>query len=58
MNRNLRDNTKITVSKHRVTKTLQNKEKGMKQKIYLKVKSQKFHKFNERYKFTSSREAW
>lgn len=43
MNRNLRENIKITVSKHRVTKTLENKEKENEtENIFEKLRAKNF----------------
>lgn len=37
VNRNLRDNIKIAVTKHKVTGVLDGRKERMKQKIYLKI---------------------
>ena len=43
MNRNLRDNIKITVTKHKVTKILKNKEKENEtENIFEKLRSKNF----------------
>lgn len=43
MNRNLRDNIKTTVSKHHVTKTLENKEKENEtENIFEKLRAKNF----------------